>query len=96
MKEFCKDVLLLYDVRQPALGLSTYLKMRSSYLHIDCDDSEAAFSAWLLFSASSVGGRMADAGLMSGSQMVALMWLVLNVWQMERAESMVYPHRQTL
>lgn len=38
---------------------------------------------------------MAGAGLMSGSQMVALMWL-MNVWQMERAESMVYPHRQTL
>lgn len=39
---------------------------------------------------------MADAGLMSGSQMVALMWLALNVWQMEGAESMVYPHGQTL
>lgn len=96
MKELCKDVLVLCDVRQPTLGLSICLKMRSSCLHTDYHDSEAAFSAWLLFSTTSVGGRMAGAGLMSGSQMVALMWLMLNVWQMERAESMVYPHRQTL
>lgn len=89
-------MLVLCDMRQPTLGLSVYLKMRSSCRNTDYHDSEAAFSAWLLFSTASVGGRMADAGLMSGSQMVALMWLTLNVWQMERAESMVYPHRQTL
>jgi len=38
---------------------------------------------------------MADAGLISGSQAAALTLLVLNAWQMEGHESVVYPHCQT-
>ena len=58
--------------------------------------TEAAFSTQLLVSKASVRVRVADAGQISGSQVVALIQLTLNVWQMERVESMVYPHCQTL
>lgn len=63
--------------------MSVCLKIRFWYLRFPCYDSEAALLTQLLVSKASVGVRTADTGLISGSQMVALIQHMLTVWEMQ-------------